>query len=40
MIEKLLLVCLVVFAVAAVVTGQLRRAVIYLSVFSLLASLA
>ena len=40
MIEKLLLLCLVVFAVAAVSTSQLRRAVIYLSVFSLLASLA
>lgn len=40
MIEKLLLLCLVVFAIAAVSTSQLRRAVIYLSVFSLLASLS
>ena len=40
MLEQLLMVCLVVFAVLSVSTSNFRRAVIYMAIFSLIMSLA
>lgn len=40
MLEQLLMICLVVFAVLSVSTANFRRAVIYMAIFSLIMSLA